>query len=58
MKNSDEIDAWLFEHAVIQGHTCVGIKENINGEWVNVAWRDIQTGEKIECNFGDPINDY
>jgi len=51
MKNSDEIDSWLFEHAQIQGHICDGVKENINGELVNVAWRDRETGEEIACKY-------
>ena len=58
--NSDELDAWLFEHANIQGNKCDSVKGTIQGvqpndepaEEVNIAWVDTITGEKIDIIYG------
>jgi hypothetical protein len=49
--NSEEVDNWLFEHAQIHGHVCDGIKQEINGELVNVAFKDRTTGETINLLY-------
>ena len=46
--NKSELDEWLFNKAQIEGNTCVGIKGVINGETVNIAWKDSVTGEIIK----------
>lgn len=49
--NSDEIDAWLFEHTVILGHACHGIKGEVNGEEVNIKFIDDTTKETISVVY-------
>ncbi|WP_426994435.1 hypothetical protein [Methylomonas sp. CM2] len=51
IKNSTEIENWLFLHAQIQEHICDGIKGEINGDNVNVAYIDRDTGEKIDIEY-------
>jgi len=57
--NGDEVDSWLFEHIVIQGHACDGIKGTIqgvepghvNGDLCNIAFIDTITGEEIDILY-------
>jgi len=52
IKNSKELDTWLFEHAQIQGHKCLAVKVPIgDGEFINTAWQDFETGERIEIEY-------
>jgi hypothetical protein len=51
IKNSTELDNWLFLHAQIQEHICDGIKGEVGGELVNVAYVDRDTGEKIYIEY-------
>lgn len=53
IKNRDELNAWLFEHAQTQAHSCKGIKGLVNNELVNVAFVDLTTGERIEVFYED-----
>ena len=53
IKNRDELNAWLFEHAQTQAHFCKGIKGLVNNELVNVAFVDLTTGERIEVFYED-----
>ena len=60
--NSEEIDAFLFEH---KDNGCIGIKEGLvdeEGLSLNSAWRDVVTEEECriqyECVHGKSINDY
>ena len=53
IKNSDELNAWLFEHAQIQSHFCQGIKGLIKNELVNIAFVDLETDERIEIIYKD-----
>lgn len=43
----NEINEWIFERTQIQGHLCDGIKENVDGEVVNIGWRDKNTGDEV-----------
>lgn len=52
--NKDEVDAWLFEHAAVQGHTCNGIQ---NHHGVNAYYVDTTTGEKIEVLYKEIEDD-
>ena len=54
-KNSKDIDAWLFQHAQIQGHICDGVKADLNGDSVNVAYVDRSTGERIDVVYEDDL---
>jgi hypothetical protein len=56
--NKADLDAWLFEHAQTQGHTCHGVRGLVPGEdgRVNVAWVDVDTGERFEVVYYDPEN--
>ena len=47
VKNREEIDTWLFEHAQIQRHNCIAIKGTINNEILNIAFKDTDTTETI-----------
>jgi len=51
VKNNVEVDNWLFQHAQIQGHICDGIKGEVNGETVNVAYVDRDSGERIDIEY-------
>lgn len=51
VKNNEELENWLFDHAQIQGHICDGIKDTVNGETVNVAYTDRNSGEKFEFEY-------
>ncbi len=53
IKNSDELNAWLFEHAQIQSHFCQGIKGLVKNELVNIAFIDLTTDERIEVIYKD-----
>ena len=53
--NKDEIDSWLFEHAVNRGHVCEAIQGFIFGsdpgnapKKANVAFIDRKTGERVD----------
>ena len=50
--NSEEIDTWVWEHAQIQGHLVVSIK-NDDGE--NIIWKDTVTGETIDVVYSDAL---
>jgi len=50
--NSESVDAWVFEHAQILGHICTAIKGFVQGEYVNIAWRDETTGETVDVVYG------
>ena len=52
-----DIDSWLWEHALVQGHTCTGIK-GVDGE--NIAFQDEATLELIflKCEHGKGLSDY
>jgi hypothetical protein len=52
-KNISQVDKWLFEHAQIQGHICDGIKECIDGDIVNIGFRDRSTAEEIYFDLND-----
>lgn len=57
--NKDELDKWLFEHAVNQGHICLGIKGTIQAvepgdepaELVNIEYLDTVTNEKFDIIY-------
>lgn len=51
IKNSDELNAWLFEHAQTQSHFCKGIKGLVKNELVNIAFIDLTTDERIEVIY-------
>jgi hypothetical protein len=51
IKNSKEVDAWLFQHAQTHGHTCDGIKGNVHGDTVNTSYVDRSTGEKVDVEY-------
>ena len=53
IKNRDELNAWLFEHAQTQSHSCKGIKGLVNNDLVNVAFVDLTTGERIDIIYKD-----
>jgi hypothetical protein len=53
IKNSDELNTWLFEHAQIQSHSCNGIKGLVKNELVNIAFIDMSTNERIEVIYED-----
>ena len=53
IKNSDELNAWLFEHAQIQSHSSNGIKGLVKNELVNIAFIDLTTDERIEIIYKD-----
>lgn len=61
--NREELDAWLFEHAHIQGHKCDGIKGFIQAvepgdaaaEMVNVKYVDTVTGERFDIIYDDGV---
>lgn len=53
IKNSDELNTWLFEHAQIQSHFCKGIKGLVKNELVNIAFVDTTTDERIEVIYED-----
>lgn len=54
--NKADLDKWLFDHAQTQGHTCHGVRGLVPGEEgrVNVAWVDVDTGERFEMFYYDP----
>lgn len=45
MNECASIDEWLFTHAVIEGHTCIGLKDSTG---CNYAYRDNTTGEEYQ----------
>ena len=51
IKNSDELNTWLFKHAQIQSHPCRGIKGWVKDELVNTAFIDLTTDERIEVIY-------
>ncbi len=51
IKNSDELNTWLFDHAQIQSHSCQGIKGLVKNELVNIAFIDLTTDERIEVIY-------
>ncbi len=51
IKNIDEVDNWLWEHAYVMGHTCTGIKNKIGLDDVNIAYIDEDTHEKIDIEY-------
>ena len=51
IKNSDELNTWLFDHAQIQSHPCQGIKGWVENELVNIAFVDLTTDEHIEIIY-------
>ena len=51
IKNRDELNTWLFDHAQIQSHFCQGIKGIIKNELVNIAFVDMSTNERIEVIY-------
>jgi hypothetical protein len=55
IKNKEELDGWLFEHAVSQGHPCYGEPEPTHRPGhtllANRAWVDSITGEEIEIEY-------
>lgn len=59
IKNKDELDTWLFEHAQIRGHLCSAIKAPLQGvepgdepaELFNVAFVDEETGERFDVIY-------
>jgi len=53
IKNSDELNTWLFEHAQTQSHFCKGIKGLVKNELVNIAFVDMTTYERIEVIYED-----
>lgn len=53
IKNRDELNAWLFEHAQTQSHLCNGIKGLVKNELVNIAFVDLETDERIEIIYED-----
>ena len=53
IKNRDELNTWLFDHAQIQSHFCQGIKGIIKNELVNIAFVDMSTNERIEVIYED-----
>jgi len=53
IKNSDELNTWLFEHAQTQSHFCKGIKGLVKNELVNIAFVDLTTDERIEVIYED-----
>ena len=47
--NSPELETFCFEHTILTGNIVDSIKGHLpNGEEVNVAWEDRETGEIIE----------
>ncbi|MFA7253845.1 MAG: hypothetical protein WC107_04780 [Patescibacteria group bacterium] len=53
IKNRDELNTWLFDHAQIQSHFCHGIKGWVKNEFVNIAFVDMETDERIEVIYED-----
>ena len=53
IKNRNELNTWLFEHAQLQAHSCQGIKGIIKNELVNIAFVDLETDERIEIIYKD-----
>lgn len=59
IKNSNEIDAWLWEHSAVQGHLCNAKKGPLLGvqpgedpaEEFNLKWVDTVTGEEIDVIY-------
>lgn len=45
--NKEEVEGWLFDRCQIEGHICDGIKGLVNGDLINVGYRDRMTGEVI-----------
>jgi len=65
IKNSEELEEWLFERAQRQGHKCDGVKDGTKDEHgleVNIAYLDTVTGDEIklvyECEHSKGITDY
>lgn len=50
IKNNEELDQWLFHHAVILDNTLVAVK---NEQGQNDHWVDTETGEKIKVVYED-----
>lgn len=48
MINKEQLDEWLFEHCVKQGHTCTAVKGEVNGKKMNIAFVDAKTGERFD----------
>jgi hypothetical protein len=49
--NKEEVDRFLFEH---RENGCIGVKGDLidsDGLLVNVAWRDMVTGEEVEIKY-------
>ena len=57
IKNSDDLNTWLFDHAQIQSHPCQGIKGLVKNELVNIAFIDLTTDERIEVIYEDLKNE-
>jgi hypothetical protein len=59
--NSQELDAWIFDHVNTQGHRCDSIKGPLQRakpgetppEEFNLAWVDTVTGERIDVIYDD-----
>lgn len=49
--NRSEVDSWLFEHCVLLANICEGIKGEVNGLMVNIAFVDRHTGESINVEY-------
>ena len=53
IKNSKELEEWLFQHEIIKGNICDEIIKNINGKLIKVAYVDRNTGEKFDIEYID-----
>lgn len=48
VKNSEEIDSWLWHHAQVLGNQCDSIK---NEDGLNIAWEDTIANERIDIIY-------
>ena len=49
--NDGEVEQWLFHHAQKLGHKCDGLKGRVDGDLVNIAYRDTVTGDFIKLEY-------
>jgi len=59
--NKTQLDEWLFEHAVVQGHVCDGVYGEMQGDYanspvalINVAYVDRVTKERFDITYEQP----
>lgn len=50
VENKEEVDGWLFEHSVVMGHTCYGVKDE---SCKNKLFIDSVTGEEVKLVYGE-----